>query len=150
LLSIALFTPLVFAEQGDAASAIDSAKQQIITCYEAAKEAEGAGANVTSLTSTLNEAGLFLSQAELAYSKNDFGAARNLAVQSRESLSNFIAEANTLKETGAQQRTNDFLENVVGSIIGAFAVIGTGIGVWFFLRKRYEQPGGQENEPERV
>jgi len=139
--------PVAFAEQSGADSAIASAKQQIITCYDAAKAAEAAGANITSLTSILNDAGTLLSQSELAYSKSDFSNAASLAVQSSQSLASFVSEANTMRDAAAQQRTTEFLVNVVGSITGAIAVIVAGFVVWRFLRKRQPQTGEQTVEP---
>ena len=141
---------LVLADQTDATAAITSAKEQIVTCYQAAKDAEGAGANITSLTATLNDAGTLLSQAESAYSMNDFDAARYLAVQGQGMLGHLVSEANALKQTATQQRSQDFLINVVGSLIGAFAVIGAGAATWLFLKKRYAQNGAGANESSRV
>jgi len=141
---------LVFAQQDSAAGAIGSAKQQLVVCYEAAAEAERAGGNVTSLTAALNEAGVLLSKAELAYSKSDFGAAGDFAVQSRERLNGFVDEAAELKAAGEQMRNMDFLINIVGSIVGTFVVIGAGIGVWVFLKRRYGQAGEQANEIPRI
>ena len=136
--------------QADAATAISLAKNTILSCYNAAKEAEAAGANITVLTGTLNEAGALLSQAELAYSASDFGKALTLAVQSRNRLSNLITEANTLKETATQQRNQDLVINVVGSAIGTFAVILAGFAVWFLLKRKYEKAEAHESESPRV
>ena len=150
LFSVMAVPSLVLAEQTDATATITSAKGQIVTCYQAARYAEGAGANITSLTATLNDAGALLSQAELAYSTNDFDTARNLAVQSQGMLGNFVSEASALKQAATQQRDQDFLINVVGSLIGVFAVIGAGAAAWLFLKKRYAQPGAGANESSRV
>ena len=148
MLLTAMFLPSVaFAEQSGADSAIASAKQQIVTCYDAAKAAEAAGANITSLTGILNDAGTLLSQSELAYSKNDFSTAQSLADQSGQSLANFVSEANGLRDAAAQQQTLEFLVNVVGSIMGTIAVIVAGFVVWRFLRKRQPQTGVPTNEP---
>jgi hypothetical protein len=128
---------LVYAQQDTAAGAIASAKQQIVVCYGAAAEAERAGGNVTVLAVALDEAGVLLSKAELAYSMGDFGAASGFAVQCRERLSGFVAEAAGLKAAGELMRDNDFLFNVVGSTVGTFVVVLVGIRVWFFLKRRY-------------
>jgi hypothetical protein len=141
LFAVIVVPSLVLAAQTDAAAAIASAKEQIVTCYQAARDAEGAGANITSLTVILNDAGSLLSQAELAYSMNDSDAARDFAVQSLDKLGNFVSEANALKDTAMQQRSQDFMINVVGSIVGTFAVLGAGAATWSFLRKRYKQSG---------
>jgi hypothetical protein len=140
----------VWAEQASAATAISSAKNTILTCYSAAKEAEAAGANITVLTTALNEAGLLLSQAELAYATSDFDAALNFAVQSQNHLSNFVGEANTLKETATREQNQDFLINVVGSIIGAFVVVIAGFAIWFFLKSKYNTTEAHVSESPRI
>jgi hypothetical protein len=150
LFAISAFLPLAQADQTEANAAIASAKEQILTCYQAAKEAEGAGANITVLVAVLNDAGILFSRAEFAYSVSDFDAARDLAVQSQSTLGDFVPEAKTLKETATQQRNQDFLINVVGSIAGTFAVIIAGFVAWRFLKKKYETAGAHTNETSRV
>jgi hypothetical protein len=136
----------VWAEQSSASTAISSAKNRILDCYNAVKEAEAAGANITALVATLNEAGALLSQAELAYAANDFSTSLNLATQSHDKLNNFIDEANTSSEAAVQQQNEDFLINVVGSTIGTLAVIIAGFAVWIFLKKRYEKTEAYASE----
>ena len=136
LLSVILFPAPALAQTDD----INAARQQIITCYNAAKEAETAGANITSLTFVLNDAGTLLSQAELASSKGDSALANTLAAQSRAKLTNFVSEADALKETALQQQYNAFLI-LMASIVGTFVVLGVGLGVWFFLNKRERETG---------
>jgi hypothetical protein len=150
LFVISAFLPLALADQTDAAAAIASAKEQILICYQAAKEAEEAGANITALVAVLNDAGTLLSRAEFAYSVSDFDTARDLAIQSQSTLGDFVSEANTLKETATQQRNQDFLINVIGSIIGTFAVIVAGFAAWRFLKKKYETAGAHTSETSRV
>jgi hypothetical protein len=150
LLFVAVVASPVWADQADATTAISSAKDTILNCYSAAKEAEAAGANITVIVGTLNEAGSLLSQAELAYATNDFDAALNLAIQSQNTLNNFIEKANSLKETATQQQTQDFLINIVGSIIGTFAVIVAGFAAWRFLKKKYETTEAHVSESKRV
>jgi len=150
LLFVTVVASPVWADQGAATAAISSAKNTIVDCYSAAKEAEAAGANITVLVGALNEAGSLLSQAESAYASSDFDAALNLAIQSQNRLNNFIGEANALKETAAQQQNQDFLINVVGSIIGTFAVIVAGFTAWLFLKKKYETTEAHVSESPRV
>jgi hypothetical protein len=150
LFVISVFLPLVQADQTDAAAAIASAKEQILTCYQAAKDAEGAGANITALVAVLNDAGTLLSRAELAYSLSDFDTARDLAVQSQSTLGDFVSEANNLKENATQQRNQDFLINIVDPLVGAFAVVAAGVAAWIFLKRKYETTGAHKNESSRV
>jgi hypothetical protein len=146
LLSVAVAASPVWAAQSDAAAAIASAKNTIVSCYEAAKEAEASGANITALTETLNKAGSLLSQAELAYAINDFDTALNLAVQSQNTLSGFDSEANALGVAALQQRNQDFLVNVVGSIIATFIVVVAGLVIWVFLKRKYAKAGADAIE----
>ncbi|MCW4007356.1 MAG: hypothetical protein NWF09_01505 [Candidatus Bathyarchaeota archaeon] len=146
LLVVSPFFPLARADQTAAAAAIASAKEQIATCYSAAKEAESAGANITALTAILNDAGELISRAEYTYSIGDFDAAQDLAVQSQRLLSDFVAEANALKETAAEQRNRDFMINIVGSSAGTFAVLGVGSAIWVLLRRRERAAEAQANK----
>jgi ABC-type phosphonate transport system ATPase subunit len=84
-----------------------------------------------------------LSQSELAYSKSDFTTAQNLAVQSSQSLANFVSEANGMRDAAAQQRSLDFYVKVVGSIAGAVVILIVGLAVWRLLNKRESQGGEQ-------
>jgi hypothetical protein len=136
VLSVAVAQP-VMANQTDAATAINSAKNTILTCYDAAKEAESAGANITLLEITLNNAGLLLSQAELAYSKNDYDGAQSLAVQSQTVLNGFTSTAQSSGLAALQQRNQDFLVNVVGSIIATLVVLVFGMLAWVYLKRKY-------------
>jgi hypothetical protein len=138
LLLIATAPFPVWAQQTDAATAISSAKNTILTCYTVAEQAETAGANITVLVDILNDAGVLLSRAEFAYAANDFETALNLAVQGQNTLNNFIDEANTLREAATQEQNQGFLLNVVGSIMGTFVVIVAGYAAWIFLKKKYE------------
>jgi hypothetical protein len=129
------------ATEEEARSAIASAEQNVVACYQAVTEAEKAGANTTGLLITLNEAGALLSKAHLAFMTGDFDSANSLALQSEGKLDGFVDKANALKENGLQQGHRDFLVNVVGSVVGAVAVVFGGFVVWTFLKKRYAKTG---------
>jgi VanZ family protein len=130
--------PQALGNQSDAAAALSSAQNTISSCYSSARIAESKGANITALTDTLNQAGLLLSQAELAYSSGNFDAAANYAVQSQNKLANFVAQADDLAQTAAQKRNSDFLFNVLGSSVGAVTVVVVGVTLWVLLERRYE------------
>lgn len=127
--------------ESNAGLAIAQADQRIEVCYSAAADAEKAGANVTGLLSVLDDVGMLLSKAHLAFQNGDFDSAYSLAVQSNTKLTGFESLAGSLRDTAAQQRRVDFLVNVVGSTAGTFAVIVGGLLVWFSLKRRYEKSG---------
>jgi len=137
--------PIVVLAQGDASAVVATARQQLVASYDSARRAEAAGANISSLTSVLNNAGDILSRAELADSKGDFAAAQSFASQCTQSLSNFAAEAEALRSVAVQQGNLNFWVNIVGSAAGAVAVIVGGFVVWRVIKKRY---GSVEAEAE--
>ena len=124
------------ATQTDAALALASSQSLLVNCYNAAKAAEARGANITVLQVALNAAGGSLSNAELAYSNGDYNSAINYAYQAQSALSNFVSEANALKASGGHQQSQG-LVIFVGSIVGAFVVVGAGYVVWLRLKKKY-------------
>lgn len=136
LVAVAFLPAVVFA-QNDAAGAITSAKQQLITCYDAALRAESAGANISSLTVVLNQAGGLLSRSELAYSQSDLGGAQSLASQCSQTLGGFVSQADALRVAAEQTGNFDFWFYVVGSIVGTFVVIVAGFVVWLVVKRRY-------------
>ena len=144
VLSAFAFAPVVFAAETDAASAIASAKQQLVVCFQTAVDAEAAGANITQLTHVLTDAGALLSDAELAFANGDFDNAQNLATDSQVGLANFASEANALSVAATEAKNMDFLVNVVGSIVGVIVVIVLGVFGWFFVKKRYAPRGERE------
>jgi hypothetical protein len=144
--SLGFLTSVVWADQGGATNAISSARSQLLSCYEAVWDAEAAGANITSLTGTLNEAGLLLSHAEFAFSNGDFAGAQDYALQSQGKLANVVSEANALLNAAGVHRNQDFLVNVVGSTGGTVAVLVGSWGLWSFLKKRSKSKRGREIE----
>ena len=144
VLFLGVFPAMVWADQSGAANAISNARSQLVICYDVARETEAAGANITTLTRVLNEAGLLLSQAEFAFSVGDFGGAQDYAIQSQGRLANLVSDANALKIAGEGQRNQDFLINVVGSTGGTVAVLVGSFGFWSFMKKKYQNNGGKE------
>ena len=120
--------------QTDARSAIASAQNVLINCYNAAKASEAAGANITGLQVSLNAAGASLSNAELAYSNGDYNSAVNYANQCQSILSNFVPEANTLKASGEQLQMQS-LVIFAGSIAGVLIIVGAGYVVWLKIKE---------------
>jgi hypothetical protein len=133
----AFYAPsVVLAQQSDISTTISSVERSLIQCYDAARAAEAASANISKLTLRLNNASLLLSRAELAYSNGDFGAAQSLAFQSQNILVGFVSDANSLHNSAAQNRTFSFLTNVVGSILGTILLLTASFVVWSKLKKR--------------
>jgi len=144
------FVSGIFVEEGwnvfastelEAGAVITETDERIVVCYRAVADADKVGANITGLLVVLNEAGDMLSRAKLAYKREDYDNAVSLAVQSQERLSSFVEEADVLRGAAMQARYWDFMVNVVGSIMGAVAVVCGGFVAWIVLERRHSQAG---------
>jgi len=126
--------PLVVG-QGDATSAIDSARRTIQNCYEVVKEAVSAGANVSSLMHTFNIAAAQFSKAELAYVTQDYNAAYTFARQSQNTLRGFIDQASALQQSASEKKLQDTRTNTL-LLIASIAVFVSGLSAWLVLYRR--------------
>ena len=135
ILVAAVFSTPAFGDQTDAAAAISSTKGSLLSCYSAAQGAETAGGNITTLVNTLNRANALLSDAELAYARNDSTVAYDLAVQSQNQLSNFISQVNAVRDATISQRTQSFLV-ALASIVGTFVALSVGAATWVYLNRK--------------
>lgn len=130
-----LFTYPVLAQQGNAQASINQAKTALENSYAAALQAEDAGANITSLVSTLNNAAGLLSQAELAYASHGYAAANDYAVQSKNALNGFDSQVASLKASAVNIQAQHF-GTALFSAVAAVAFLLVGFGLWFVLGRR--------------
>ena len=132
---------LADANKDQAASALASAQDSVASAYQAVSRAEEARANVSSLLIRLNEAGLFLARAQLAYQSGNYNSTMEFAAQSQQKLNGFLADVDSLREAAIQEHYVDFMINVVGSTIGSMIVVCLSFLVWSFLKRRLNKDG---------
>ena len=149
-MGVIFFSSFVAAQQSKSSQAISATQSRLVSCFNAAQAAEAAGANISRLTNTLNDAGVLLSNAQHAYSIGDFDNAQRLAVESQNLLSGFVSEAISLKVDAAQDRNMEFLVNVVGSVVGTILVLVGSIIIWRLIKKKYTNSEEQNIEPVAV
>lgn len=136
---LALFVyPALGYSENEAKTAVETAENKVLSCYNAAYEAEKAGANISELLNTLNDAGWLLAKAKLAYSQGDFNSSVTLANECQSKLEGFIDQAEDLRQSAEKASYVDFMVNFVGSGIGAVCVIIGGFAIWVFFRKLEE------------
>ncbi len=123
--------------QTDAANAIASAKRSLLSNYTAVQATEKAGANVSALVESLNEVSSLLSNAELAYSKNDYSSATDLAIQSQTQLNSLTTEINAVKTSATSQGNQNFLV-MLASVVGTGVVLSIGTAGWVYLNKKQQ------------
>ncbi len=121
--------------QHEAASKIQAAESEILNCYRAVYEAEKAGANVSELLNSLNEASWLLSKAKLAYNGGDYDSAFTHASECLSKLEGFTNQAEVLRLEAEQAGHLDFMVNFVGSAVGSLAIVVGGYAVWIYLKK---------------
>jgi hypothetical protein len=137
MFSLASFAVVGYcSSETDARSAFAEASQRVNTCYSAAADAAKAGANVTGLLVTLEDAGMLLSKAELALVKGEFDSASTLAHLCEERLVGFEDGAAGLRDSAVRAGFLDFAFGVVGSAVGSVLVVVVGVVVWFWLKRR--------------
>jgi hypothetical protein len=103
--------------------------------------AEGAGGNVTELAGVLNEAGVLLSRARVAFENGEYDLVVEFSSNCTGMLVGFTDRAVTLRDSAARERSLDFMVNVVGSVAGTVAVIFAGWVLWVHLKRKYGKAG---------
>ena len=143
MVSAVLFVPPVLGySENDAKTAVEAAESEVLSCYGAAFEAEKAGANVSVLLSTLDEACWSLSKAKLAYGEGNFDSAFSFANECQSRLNGFVDQAASLRSSAEQAGYLDFMVNFVGSGVSAICVVIGGYVLWIFLKRREEVRSG--------
>jgi len=123
--------------QDEANQALTTAHQTIVNCYEATVAAEKAGANITELTTTLNEAGQLYSKALLARKNGEYNLTVQFANECLGILDGFIDKANALRINASERSHWDFISNIVCSSVGAVAIICVGAVIWSLLKRKH-------------
>jgi len=136
------FVPIVLAQtsEAEAASALVTSENAVVSAYQAVSKAEEAGANVSSLLVRLNEAGWFLDRARMAYKSGDFDSTGSLATLCNEKLDGFVDDAELLEREAFRQQ---FLNTVifVVSVIAAVVVFFISVVAWFILNRKSREDG---------
>jgi hypothetical protein len=100
-------------------------------------EAEGAGANVSSLLVELNNGSALLSKAQMQYRIGNFSEAVSFADQCYDSLNGIETEANGLRDNASMDRKQRMLISAVGSTLAISAVIFASVFGWCFFKSKY-------------
>ena len=137
---------LVFSWLMQACSAVDrsvaeealvNAESGLASAYVAVAEAEGAGANVSSLLTKLNVAGRFLAKAHNCYRTGDFNGAVDYANLSVESVKSIVREAEELKALAADEYKERCFQTEAAFVLAVVLIVVGSITGWLFFKKRY-------------
>ncbi|XES77834.1 MAG: hypothetical protein ACBZ72_02880 [Candidatus Bathyarchaeia archaeon] len=138
--------PVAWANSTISSTAIAEVKKSLNECFIQTQNAEQAGANVTSLLTTLNGASELLEEAELAQSRNNTDAAYDLVIESQTLLSGFKAQVNSAVEASNSEKSQSFQLFLI-SLIGSLTVLGLGAAGWMYIDRKNR--GLEEQNHER-
>lgn len=127
------------ASESEASQKISEAQNAIDLAYEAASDAEKAGANITDLLTVLNEAGELLSKASFAYASKDFDSAFENADLSKVKLDGLVERANAQEKAAAQQAYSDLMLYVVGPLVGSGILVFGCFTIWNLLKMKMRE-----------
>lgn len=132
-----LANTFVVVGRPDASSSIMDAEASIRQAFEAVLEAERAHANVSDLTGELHEAGLFLSEAEIALTQNNLSAATLKADVSASLAQNVEVDALTVKESALANAQRVLGTTLLFSVIGSVLFLIGLMFVWGRVKRSY-------------
>jgi hypothetical protein len=138
LIFVATSVPKCFAvDASDARTAIDQAELSLNSAFVAVSKADAEGAYVGSLIITLEDAGYFLSEANLALRSGNYEIAISLAMKCEGSVEGVVTKADRLGVI-AERTTNDtLLFAAFWSGLGLILLLVFGLIVWWVLKERY-------------
>lgn len=121
----------------EAFSRIASADDALKLAFKRVLDAEEAGANVSSLTSDLNEAGESLAEAEVAYRNGNLTDAVGLADRCSGLAEAVSIEAVALKGSALADSQRAFGSTSIFSTAGASALVAALILSWFWFKRAH-------------
>ena len=141
ILIFILYSVLPFSARGvncrEFSATISEAEQAVAAGFEAALDAEQAGANVSSLLVRLNEGGEFLTAARMAFEDGNYSEADRLSGLSSEVAAQVESEALILKVEAANVAANKDRLYLASSAVAIIVVVFATLLGYRFVKKRY-------------
>jgi hypothetical protein len=137
------------ADSGEALLKIDEAENGLRQAFVSVSAASQDGADVASLVSRLNSAGVLLSEAKASFVATAYDEAFVLSSQCLDSLNGIAGEADDLKIQLDADLSIRLFWSIAFAGIGLSILLVTSLVVWRFVRKRYLK-GVLDLKPEAV
>jgi len=149
LLSFALSPHVHAIDSDEALLKIDAAEDGLRQAFVSVSVASEGGADVASLVSRLNSAGVLLSEARASFSAMDYDNAIALSSQCLDSLSGIVGEAVDLKIQSDAELSSRLFWSITFASIGLSILFVASLFIWRFMRNRYFR-GVLDLRPEAV
>ena len=134
-LLLALTTVCVATSENEVSSKIGEADNAVREAFKTVLEAEKAGANVSGLVAMLHEAGVFLSEAEMAYRNGDLDKAVNETAKCLTIAKGVLGDASSLKSSALADAESRRAQTIMSSLVGGVGFVCALILVWVWFKR---------------
>jgi hypothetical protein len=135
--SMLVISAFSLTNEDQAISAINNSEEAIASTYRAVLGVESAGANVSSLLSTLNIAAELLAKANMSYKTGDFNNATLFANRSLQMVNEVKIETYKTRDLTLNENSQRFIFSLAESAIGVCSVIFFSFVGWRLFKQRY-------------
>lgn len=136
---VSVCTAFSLSRDGVCEATIDEVEVAVGSAYAAVLEAEQAGADVSGLLTSLNDASELLTEAHTAYRLGDLDEASRLADLCSELVEAVASEAEQLRLDALAVQTRGVWLTVIGSTVGVVFIVLGGFWGWRVFKRRYTQ-----------
>ena len=137
---LSVFSPFVVASSEDQVSSVlNNAEESLASTFEAVKEAETTGAEISGFSGLLRDATQLLAQAHNSFRVGDFDKAEKFANLALDIVNEVKSTALSLGAIKSDLHTKEMWDTVIGSAISVFVVVIVGFLSWSFFKRLYYQ-----------
>lgn len=132
-----LYGPLCVKGADEASSSVPEADVAVRQAFQATLNAERAGANVSGLMLRLNEAGVILGEAEIAFGNGDSSGAAGNASLCIGIAGSVKSDADVLKASALDEAQAVFQTSLIVSVVGIATFVVVLVLVWRWFKRGY-------------
>ena len=137
-LLLSIINPYVVScTENEATLALDEAEETLALTFEAIKEAETNGADISGLSELLKDATQLLAQAHNSFSVGDFDKAENFANLVLQIGNDLKRMALSLEKIKSDLPAKELWDTFIVSVIGVFVVVFLTFLSWILFKKFY-------------
>ena len=138
ILLLSIFNPYVIAvNEAEANISVNEAEKNLALTFEAVKEAEINGADISGMSQILNDAIILLAQAKNFFRVGDFDKAENFANLVIEIGNEVKGLALSLGDVKSDLPINEMWDTLIGSLISVILVVVVSLFSWIFFKRYY-------------